>query len=89
MPLRALAFGMVNTEDLRARAHRWRLAADGTRAECAMLVKVSELSWRSPSAGEFRRLIACRLRELRELADREDAVADLLERVAESAELAA
>lgn len=54
-----------------------------------MLVEVSELSWRSPSAEEFRRLISRRVRELRELADREDAVADLLDRVAESAELAA
>lgn len=54
-----------------------------------MLVKVSEVSWRSPSAQEFRRVIAGRLRELRDLADREDAVADLLDRIAGEVERAA
>lgn len=77
---------MVDAADLRQRARRWRLAAEATRQECVVLVRVSELSWRSPSAAEFRRLIAVRVRELRELAEREDSVADLLERVAESAE---
>lgn len=89
MKLQELAVGMVNTGDLRERARRWRLAADATRAECTMLTKVSELSWRSPSAQEFRRLIARRVRELRVLAEREDAVADLLDRVAGEAERAA
>lgn len=54
-----------------------------------MLLKVSELSWRAPSAEGFRRLITTRVRELRELAEREDAVADLLDRVADHAEQAA
>lgn len=89
MPLQALAVRMVDTGDLRERARRWRLAAQDTRAECTMLVKVSELSWRSPSAQEFRQVISRRLRELRDLAEREDAVADLLDRVAVEAERAA
>lgn len=80
---------MVDTGDLRERARRWRVAAQDTRAECDMLVKVAEVSWRSSSAQEFRRVIARRLRELRDLADREDAVADLLDRVAGEAERAA
>lgn len=54
-----------------------------------MLRKVAELSWRAPSAEQFRRVITTRVRELRELAEREDAVADLLDRVADSAEQAA
>ena len=54
-----------------------------------MLLKVAEMSWRAPSANEFRRVIRTRVRELRELADREDAVADLLDRVAAAAEQAA
>lgn len=54
-----------------------------------MLAGVAELSWRGPSAAEFRRVVAVRLNELRDLADREDAVADLLDRVAEAAERAA
>ncbi|EAQ00315.1 hypothetical protein JNB_09089 [Janibacter sp. HTCC2649] len=89
MSLRALAVRMVNTGDLRERARRWRIAAEDTRAECAMLRKVAELSWRAPSAEQFRRVITTRVRELRELAEREDAVADLLDRVADSAEQAA
>lgn len=52
-------------------------------------MRVSELSWRAPSAAEFRRIVAVRVRELRELAEREEAVADLLERVADSAGRAA
>lgn len=84
-----LAVRMVTTGNLRERARRWRLAAEDTRAESAMLLKVSQLSWRAPSAEEFRRLIQTRVRELRELADREDAVADLLDRVAAEAEQAA
>lgn len=80
---------MVNTGDLRERARGWRLAADATRAECRLLVSVSELSWRSASAQEFRQVLARRVRELRELAEREDAVADLLDRVATEAEKAA
>lgn len=89
MPLWALAVRMVDTGDLRERARRWRVAAEDTRAECAMLLKVSELSWRSPSAQEFRQVISRRVRELRDLAEREDAVADLLDRVAVEAEQAA
>lgn len=54
-----------------------------------MLRHVGELSWRSPSAAEFRAIIEVRLRELRDLAEREDAVADLLDRVADAAERAA
>ncbi|GAA4119426.1 hypothetical protein GCM10022415_19460 [Knoellia locipacati] len=54
-----------------------------------MLRQVAELSWRSPSAAEFRRVLEVRLRELRDLAEREDAVADLLDRVADTAERAA
>lgn len=54
-----------------------------------MLTKVSQLSWRAPSADHFRQVIARRVRELRELAQREDAVADLLDRVAAEAERAA
>lgn len=54
-----------------------------------MLRQVAELSWRSPSAAEFRRVLDIRVRELRDLAEREDAVADLLDRVADSAERAA
>lgn len=54
-----------------------------------MLLRVSEISWRSPTAAEFRQVISRRIRELRELADREDAVADLLDRVATEAEKAA
>lgn len=52
-------------------------------------MRVSELSWRAPSAAEFRRIVALRLRELHDLAGREDAVADLLDRVADAAERAA
>lgn len=89
MALRALAVRMVDAGDLRERARRWRRAAEDTRRECTMLVKVSEMSWRAPSAGEFQRLIRTRVRELRELAEREDAVADLLDRVAAEAEQAA
>lgn len=89
MPLWELAVRMVNTGDLREWARRWRLAAEDTRAECSMLLKVSEISWRSPTAAEFRQVIARRVRELRELAEREDAVADLLDRVAVEAEKAA
>ncbi|KGN33982.1 hypothetical protein N802_08845 [Knoellia sinensis KCTC 19936] len=80
---------MNGAEELRVRAGRWRLAAEATRAELRLLVGVSELSWRSSSAEEFRRLISRRVRELRELAEREDAVADLLDRVASEAERAA
>ncbi|MFC7487379.1 hypothetical protein ACOCJ7_19390 [Knoellia sp. CPCC 206453] len=80
---------MTNTGDLRGRAQHWRLAAQDTRAESAMLLTVSELSWRAPSAERFRVLIRTRVRELRELAEREDAVADLLDRVADRAEQAA
>ncbi len=89
MHLREFAVRMVDTRDLRERAQRWRLAAQDTRAECEMLRKVSEVSWRSPSAQEFRHAISRRVAELQELAQREDAVADLLDRVAETAELAA
>ncbi|CAN7184814.1 hypothetical protein [Knoellia sp. LjRoot47] len=60
-----------------------------TRQECVVLRHVGELSWRSPSAAEFRAIIEVRLRELRDLAEREDAVADLLDRVADAAERAA
>ncbi|KGN30686.1 hypothetical protein N798_10090 [Knoellia flava TL1] len=80
---------MIDAGDLRRRAGRWRQATDTTRRECAVLVRVSELSWRSPSAAEFRRIIDVRLRELHDLAAREDAVADLLDRVADAAERAA
>ena len=80
---------MDSTGDLRDRARRWRLAAEETRAECAILVGVSGLSWRAPSADAFRRLISRRVRELRSLAEREEAVADLLDRIAETAERAA
>ncbi|KGN38339.1 hypothetical protein N803_10685 [Knoellia subterranea KCTC 19937] len=48
----------------------------------ASLVRLAELTWRAPTADAFRRNIAVRVRELRELAAREDAVADLLDRVA-------
>lgn len=89
MLLWALAVRMVDAADLRERARRWRLAAEATRQECVVLVRVSELSWRAPSALEFRRLIGVRVRELRELADREDSVADLLDRVADAAGRAA
>lgn len=80
---------MVDAADLRQRAHRWRQAAEVTRQECVVLRQVAELSWRSPSAVEFRRVLDIRVRELRDLAEREDAVADLLDRVADSAERAA
>ncbi|MFC7489924.1 MULTISPECIES: hypothetical protein [unclassified Knoellia] len=80
---------MVTTGELRERAQRWRVAAQDTRAECEVLRHVSGLSWRSPSAQEFRQVISRRITELQALAEREDAVADLLVRVAESAELAA
>ncbi|MFW5472531.1 hypothetical protein ACOCJ5_04410 [Knoellia sp. CPCC 206450] len=80
---------MIDAGELRRRAGRWRLAADTTRRECAVLVRVAELSWRSPSAAEFRRVVDVRLRELHDLADREEAVADLLDRVADAAERAA
>lgn len=80
---------MVNASDLRERARRWRVAAEATRQECVVLGRVSELSWRGPSSAEFRRLIGVRVRELRDLAEREDSVADLLDRVAETAERAA
>ena len=80
---------MVDAEDLRRRAGRWREAAEVTRQECVVLRQVAELSWRSSSAAEFRRVLEVRLRELRDLAEREDAVADLLDRVADTAERAA
>ena len=80
---------MVDAADLRRRAGRWREAAEVTRQECTVLRRVAELSGRSPSAAEFRRIIEVRLRELRDLAEREDAVADLLDRVADTAERAA
>ncbi|WP_035903783.1 hypothetical protein [Knoellia subterranea] len=73
---------MTTAGDLRARAARWRLAAETTRREVASLVRLAELTWRAPTADAFRRNIAVRVRELRELAAREDAVADLLDRVA-------
>ncbi|WP_404380752.1 hypothetical protein LL946_11470 [Knoellia locipacati] len=76
-------------ETLRERAARWRLAADTTRQECRMLAGVTELSWRGPSSVEFRRAVAGRLREMHELAEREDSVADLLDRLADAAERAA
>ena len=72
-----LSVRMVDAADLRRRAGRWREAAEVTRQECTVLRRVAELSWRSPSAAEFRRIIEVRLRELRDLAEREDAVADL------------
>jgi hypothetical protein len=80
---------MVDTAGLRERAKRWRLAADASRAECRLLAGVAELSWRGPSAAEFARVVGVRLREMRDLAEREDAVADLLDRLAERVERAA
>ena len=87
--MRALAVHMDNSVELKERAQHWRRVAQETRAECTMLMSVSELSWRAPSADAFRRLISRRVRELRGLAEREEAVADLLDRIAETAEQAA
>ncbi|WP_170070170.1 hypothetical protein [Knoellia remsis] len=50
---------------------------------------MAQLSWRGRTADEFRRVISVRVRELRELGEREDAVADLLDRVADRVEQAA
>lgn len=80
---------MNTATDLRERAARWRLAAETTRTEMAALLSMSAISWRAPSADAFRRVVSVRVRELRELAEREDAVAALLERVASEAEQAA
>jgi hypothetical protein len=88
-PLSALAARMDNAGDLRERARHWRRAAQDTRDECTLLVRVSGLSWRAPSAEAFRRLVSRRVRELRDLAEREEAVAELLDRIAEAAERAA
>ncbi|MEO6019711.1 MAG: hypothetical protein ABIP45_05610 [Knoellia sp.] len=80
---------MTNAGNLRERARRWRIAAERTRAEGALLSMVSDLSWRSPSADAFRRTLSRRSRELYGLAEREDSVADLLDRLAEVCEQAA
>ncbi|PRY59360.1 hypothetical protein BCF74_11097 [Knoellia remsis] len=80
---------MVDATDLRSRARRWRRSAERTREEVGTLGVVAQLSWRGRTADEFRRVISVRVRELRELGEREDAVADLLDRVADRVEQAA
>lgn len=77
---------MDTVVDLRDRAARWRHAAETTRTELAALMAMSEISWRAPSAEEFRRVVSVRVRELRELAECEDSVARLLDRLATEAE---
>jgi len=80
---------MDEATELRRRACRWRQMSEVTRAEVGVLRTVGPLTWRGESAAAFREVLARRVRELAELAAREDAVADLLDRLAVAAEQAA
>ncbi|KGN43123.1 hypothetical protein [Knoellia aerolata] len=80
---------MNEASELRRRAARWRATAEVTRTEMRTLRTLATLTWRGESAGAFREVLGRRVRELGELADREDAVADLLDRVAAVVEQAA
>ena len=80
---------MGDATELRRRAGRWRQLAEVTRAEVLLLRRVREIAWRGDSAAAFRDVLGRRVGELVDLADREDSVADLLDRVAAAVEQAA
>lgn len=80
---------MDQATELRRRAGRWRLAAEATRAELRALRSVGAITWRGESADAFRQVLGRRMAELRELAEKEDAVATMLERLAAVVEQAA
>lgn len=73
----------MSGSDLRRRAARWRAAAERTRQRAIVVERLAEVQWQSPAAELFRREIAERGQELREVARRQAAVAPLLERVAD------
>jgi uncharacterized protein YukE len=89
MPVGEWDADMDEARELRLRAGRWRAMADVTRAELRVLRTAGPSTWRGESAGAFREVLSRRVRELAELADREDAVADLLDRLAAVVEQAA
>lgn len=89
MPLREWDVDMDEATELRRRAARWRQTAEVTRAETVALRSVGAMTWRGESADVFRRVLARRVGELRELAEREDAVAAMLDRLAAVVEQAA
>ncbi|MFW5468499.1 hypothetical protein ACOCJ4_00470 [Knoellia sp. CPCC 206435] len=80
---------MSDATELRRRAGRWRQLAEVTRGEVVLLRRVREIAWRGSSAAAFRDVLGRRVEELVELAEREDSVADLLDRVAAAVEQAA
>lgn len=80
---------MDEAGELRRRAARWRHSAEVTRAEAARLRRVGPIGWRGNAAAAFREVLGRRVRELGELAEREDALADLLDRLAAAVEQAA
>lgn len=80
---------MDGAAELRRRAGRWREQAEVTRAELRVLRAVGALAWRGNSAAAFRGVLARQVRELVQLAESEDAVADLLDRLAAAVEQAA
>lgn len=80
---------MSDATGLRRRAGRWRELAEVTRGEVAVLRGVHAVAWRGDSAAAFRVVLARRVRELVDLAEREDSVADLLDRLAAAMEQAA
>lgn len=89
MALREWDVGMDEATELRRRAASWRRTAEVTRAELAALRSVGATTWRGGSADVFREVLGRRISELRELADREDALAAMLDRVAAVVEQAA
>ena len=80
---------MDEATELRHRAGRWRQTAEATRAELGALRSVGAITWRGVSADAFRQVLGRRMAELRELAEREDAVAAMLDRLAAVVEQAA
>lgn len=80
---------MNEATELRVRAAGWRRTAEVTRVEVVALRSVAAMTWRGESADVFRRVLGQRIRELRDLAEREDAVAELLDRLAAVVERAA
>lgn len=80
---------MDEATELRLRAARWRQTAEATRAETGALQAVGAMTWRGESAHAFREVLGRRVDELRDLAEREDAVAAMLDRLAAVVERAA
>lgn len=80
---------MDGASEMRGRAGRWRRLAEVTLGEVQLLRQVGGIAWRGDSAAAFRDVLGRRVRELEELAEREEAVADLLDHLAAVVEQAA